>query len=277
MNPVTGEGSLKGTSDAFVSEIAPPTSTLPAQLLFSTYLGGSADEDTDLGAIAVDSTGTFIYVTGNTDSTDFPLQSAAVQSTYKGNGDAFVVKYAQGQAFAMTATTPSPVSPGASATSTITLTAYNSYASPVNLTCAVTGTGSPLPVCSVTGANPVTPTATSTATITTTGATAALYHTPKFFYAMWLPVAGMSLLGMSFSSNRSRRKKLLGFLMIGMVMASLFLMPACGGGSSGGGGGGGGGGCTGCTPAGAYTVTITGTGTDANNITQQAQVILTVN
>jgi hypothetical protein len=95
----------------------------------------------------------------------------------------------------------------------------------------------------------------------------------KFFYAMWLPIVGLSLMGMSFSSTRSRRKKLLGFLMIGMVMAALFVMPACGGSSNNGGGGGGGGG----TPAGSYTVTITGTGTDANAITETAQVTLTVN
>jgi hypothetical protein len=96
-----------------------------------------------------------------------------------------------------------------------------------------------------------------------------------FFYAMWLPVAGMSLVGMGFSSARSRRKKLLGFLMIGMVMAVLLLMPACGGSSGSGGGGGGGGG--GGTPAGSYTVTITGTGTDASATMQSTQVTLTVN
>jgi hypothetical protein len=116
----------------------------------------------------------------------------------------------------------------------------------------------------------------STLTITTTGASAALSRPSKFFYAMWLPIAGLSLVGMGFSSARSRRKKLLGFLMIAMVMTALFLMPACGGGSSGGGGGGGGGGgCTGCTPAGSYTVTITGT--DANNLSHSATTTLAVN
>ena len=105
-----------------------------------------------------------------------------------------------------------------------------------------------------------------------------MFRPSKFLYAMWLPIAGFSLIGMGFSSARSRRKKLLGFLMIGMVMTALFLMPACGGSSSNtGGGGGGGGGCTGCTPAGTYTVTITGTGTDANTTTHSTTVMLTVN
>jgi hypothetical protein len=86
----------------------------------------------------------------------------------------------------------------------------------------------------------------------------------------------MALVGMGFSSARTRRKKLLGFLMIGMVMTALFLMPACGGGSSSsttpppsG--------CSGCTPAGSYTVTITGTGTDAATTTHSTTVTLTVN
>ncbi|MGA2923100.1 MAG: hypothetical protein ABSE28_18495 [Candidatus Sulfotelmatobacter sp.] len=99
----------------------------------------------------------------------------------------------------------------------------------------------------------------------------------KFFYAMWLPIAGLSLVGMGFSSARSRRKKLLGFLMVGMVLTALFLMPACGGSSNSGGGGGGGGGCTGCTTAGSYTVSITGTGTDPATTTHSTTVTLTVN
>lgn len=117
------------------------------------------------------------------------------------------------------------------------------------------------------------PGATSTVTIATTGASAALVRPSKFFYGMWLPIVGLSLIGMGFSSARSRRKKMLGFLMVAMVMAGLLLMPGCGGSNSGGGGGG----CTGCTPAGNYTVTITGTGTDASTTTHSTTVTLTVN
>jgi hypothetical protein len=161
--------------------------------------------------------------------------------------------------------------------STVTLTSVHGYNSSVNLSCSVTGSGTPLPACSASSFSPdsVTPTtsgASSTLTITTTGSSSALFAPRKLFYAMWLPVAGMSLVGMSFGSARSRRKKVLGFLMIGMVMAALFVMPACGGSSGGGGGGGGGG-----TPAGSYTVTITGTGQDASMTTVSTQVTLTVN
>lgn len=270
------QSALGGGNDAFVSEL----SASGSQLVFSTYLGGSQDEDDggDYGAIAVDSMNN-IYVTGNTASSNFPTQSPFTGGgTSGGNGDAFVVKYAQGPSFTITATTPAAVSPGGSGTSTVTLTAFHGYNSSVNLSCSVTGSGTPLPACSASSfspdqVTPITSGATSTLTITTTGSSSALFAPRKIFYAMWLPIAGMSLVGMSFGSARSRRKTILGFLMIGMVMAALFVMPACGGSSNGGGGGGGGGG----TPAGSYTVTITGTGTDANATTTSTPITLTVN
>ncbi|MGA8686520.1 MAG: hypothetical protein WB623_19105 [Candidatus Sulfotelmatobacter sp.] len=100
--------------------------------------------------------------------------------------------------FTLTATAPAAVTPGSSPTSTVTLTSFDGYNSSVNLTCTVAGSGSPLPGCSVTGTNPLTPTAggaTSTVTITTTGPIGSAFRPRKIFYAMWLPVAGLSLLG----------------------------------------------------------------------------------
>lgn len=282
-----------GSTDAFVTVL----STSQNLALFSTYLGGGGDEDQLSGAIALDSSHN-IYVTGDTDSGNgstavFPTKNA-LDSTYGGGTclnssntnvpctDAFITAYGPATVpdFTIAATAPTAVSPGSSGTSSVTLTSLNGYNSSVSLTCSVSGTGSPAPTCSFSPTS-VTPAAspgtTSTLTIATTGSSAAMFRPSKFFYAMWLPIAGFSLMGMGFSSARSRRKKLLGFLMIGVVMTALFLMPACGGSSGGGGGGGGGGGCTGCTPAGTYTVTITGTGTDASATTHSTTVTLTVN
>ncbi|MFX0065050.1 MAG: SBBP repeat-containing protein [Candidatus Hermodarchaeota archaeon] len=57
-------------------------------LVFSTYLGGKYD---DIGhAIAVDDAGN-TYITGETTSSNFPLQ-APYQSSYKGESDVFVTK-----------------------------------------------------------------------------------------------------------------------------------------------------------------------------------------
>lgn len=278
VNPT--QATIGGGNDAFVSEF-----NSAGALVFSTYLGGLLNENTSttgesaLGSIAVDAAGANVYVTGNTLSTNFPT-IAAEQNSEAGGIDAFVAKYAFPTTpdFVFSATTPAAVSPGSSSTSIVTLTSINGYNFPVNLTCSVAGTGSPLPVCgSFSPASPVTPNgpgAKTTLTITTTGASAAIFHPSKFLYAMWLPIVGMSLMGMGFSSARSRRKKVLGFFLIAMVMLALCLMPACGGSSNSGGGGGG---CSGCTPAGSYTVTITGAGTDASATTHSTTVTLTVN
>jgi hypothetical protein len=69
-----------------------------------------------------------------------------------------------------------------------------------------------------------------------------------------LPLGGLTLLGAGFSS---RRKKVLGLLLIFLVISGLVFLGACGGGSSSSGGGGGGG--KPGTPSGKYTVTVTGT------------------
>lgn len=77
-----------GDSDAFVSKIASDGKTL----IYSTYLGGSGTEDlANHSGISVDSAGN-AYVTGDTQSANFPLKSA-VQPAKNGNtttSDAFV-------------------------------------------------------------------------------------------------------------------------------------------------------------------------------------------
>ncbi len=65
--------------DAFVSRLSPSGSAL----VYSTYLGGKRD-DTALG-IAIDSSGN-AYVTGKTDSIDFPVTEGAFQALNAGSG-----------------------------------------------------------------------------------------------------------------------------------------------------------------------------------------------
>jgi len=78
-----------GYFDAFVTELNPAGSAL----VFSTYLGGSDDEN--VGGIAVNArgdikiTGMDIFITGDTFSADFPT---TVSSVLNGLKDAFVVK-----------------------------------------------------------------------------------------------------------------------------------------------------------------------------------------
>lgn len=77
-----------GSSDAFVSKLAPDGKTL----IYSTYLGGNGTEDlANHSGISVDTAGN-AYVTGDTQSANFPLKNA-LQPAKNGNtstSDAFV-------------------------------------------------------------------------------------------------------------------------------------------------------------------------------------------
>jgi hypothetical protein len=83
------QSSRNGDHDTFITKIDPdPTKNGSAQLVYSSYFGGSGIEDT--WGIAADVSGK-IYVTGITLSPDFPITADAFQASY-GGGDAFVAK-----------------------------------------------------------------------------------------------------------------------------------------------------------------------------------------
>jgi hypothetical protein len=78
-----------GVFDAFVSKLNADGSAL----LYSTYLGGN-NHDWGFGT-ALDASGN-AYVTGCTDSSDFPTTPSAFQTTYGGQEDAYVSKLSLG-------------------------------------------------------------------------------------------------------------------------------------------------------------------------------------
>ncbi len=81
-----------GGTDAFVTKV----NAAGSALAYSTYLGGSTADNVD--GIAVNSGSA--YVTGDTDSANFPTAPGALQASYAGGGDAFVTKYdATGSSF----------------------------------------------------------------------------------------------------------------------------------------------------------------------------------
>jgi len=75
---------FKGYRDLFVSRLNASGSAL----IYSTYLGGSGDDQA--GAIAIDAANV-AYITGTTASTDFPTVNP-IQATLGGGYDAFVAK-----------------------------------------------------------------------------------------------------------------------------------------------------------------------------------------
>jgi hypothetical protein len=75
--------SLRGPYNAFVSKL----NSRGSALIYSTYLGGSGDETglfgDDGSAIAVDSSGN-AYVTGNTESSNFPTTAGGLSDHSQG-------------------------------------------------------------------------------------------------------------------------------------------------------------------------------------------------
>ncbi len=195
------------------------------------------------------------------------------------------------------AATPASVSPGGSSTATVTLAAGTGYTGSVSLSCTITPvvTGATAPGCGFGNTSPVTVTGaggSATMMFTSVGPLSAVLQGPLSeikdsmaiassnprarpsgtklqFYALWLPIPGLALIGLGLGSRGSRRKKLLGLLLLGMILASLLILPACGNSSGSHSSG---------TPAGAYTITITGK--DANGVIQigaAPTVVVTVN
>jgi hypothetical protein len=174
------------------------------------------------------------------------------------------------------AATPASIAPGGSATATVAVTPSNGYTGSVTLSCSITPAVTPAPSCSfnmnpvsVQGANPVSP----TLTFTTVGPSAAIFGAPGTFFAALLPISGFLLLGLCFVSEKSCRKALSRILPLWVLLACAAASGCGGGGNSSPPPGSPG------TPAGSYTVTITGK--DASGLSQSnsspVTVVFTVN
>ncbi len=86
--PVTSgafQTSLAGGTDAFVAKL----SAAGSAFVYATYVGGSADDYG--GGIAVDAGGS-AYLVGGSSSPNFPTTPGAFQTSFAGNGDAYLVK-----------------------------------------------------------------------------------------------------------------------------------------------------------------------------------------
>ena len=90
-NPYYGE--KVGNLDIFVAKFNPNVSGSDS-LVWSTYLGG--DNSDKATAIALSTDG-FLYLTGDTASTNFPLAGTPAQGAIKGDTDAFLVRLSRTQ------------------------------------------------------------------------------------------------------------------------------------------------------------------------------------
>ena len=282
--PVSGspfQGTLNGSnSDAFITEFSNTGS-----VVYSSFFGGTGVENSiagdpsqgAIGAVAVDSSSNAYMAGGTASTTGFTATSPLPCCTSYAGGlsDGFVAKVGAAPADFSVAVSPSSISTtSGQTTSTITVTVSSvnsSYGQAVTLSCG----GLPAKgVCHFSPAS-VTPGAspqTSSLTIATNGASSASLampgsHGTQVLAAMVLPIFGFTLLGTGM--NPRNKKRLVGLLLLGLVLAGLMVLPACGGSGGGGGGGGGGG-----TPPGTYSMTVIGAAGSANH---SAALTLTVN
>jgi len=183
--------------------------------------------------------------------------------------------------FVMSVPSLSPVSPGSSATGSVTLTAGNTYSGTMNLTCSLTASpagAQSVPACSLNPANMNLASGgsgTAVLTVTTTAASPA-----SAGLNLW-PMGGGSLLAaLVMFGMPSRRRRWASALVVLLVMAGAGAIGCGGGGGSIAGGGGGNQKSvqpsTPATTAGSYTLTVTATDAANPKLTSSANVLVTV-
>jgi hypothetical protein len=109
-------------------------------------------------------------------------------------------------------------------------------------------------------------TALSIATVARPVTTGSLFRRGSF-YAAWLPIGGLSLVGLGLGAGRKRRRWLAGAVLC-LIAGAILLQSGCGSSSSGIASGGG-------TQAGTYTITIQGSATAAASHSTKVTLIVT--
>ena len=192
--------------------------------------------------------------------------------------------------YSLAATTPAAVSPGSSATSTITGKASTTnYTGTVTMaSCSLTSSPSgavSLPACSVSGTITYTDGAASgsgTATVSTTAASVGAMVRPKLPGDKgWFNAGSGAILALLvFFGIPARRRSWRNMLVVLVSLVILGGMAACGsglGGTMGNGNGNGNGTGTSATTAGTYTFTVQGTGNDPASTQETTTFTVTVN
>jgi hypothetical protein len=263
--------------------IGPPSGSLTPNVVFASIWATGMTDATNW-----DSGDCYGYIyTTSTNPISFDWQMANANGLPNGgsNYDGAAIEILPGAAatqnptYSMTAAAAT-VSPGGSATSTVTVTSTSGYAGTVTFTCVVTAqpTGAnDLPTCSASQTvtlSASTTSGTATVTVSTTAASSSDLVWPAAGKKWGKPSGGVVLALLAFLWIPARRRRwpsIFGVLLVATFLGSI---AGCGGG--GGSSAGGGGVINPGTTAGAYTITVTGTGSDAARTTATTTFTLMV-
>jgi hypothetical protein len=254
----------------FTAAVAPGTAGVPSGTV--TFVDGT----TPLGSSALGGNGVATFSTSTlTAGTHSITAGYGGDNNFNGSTSTAVSLVVTAPDFSISAGTllPASVAPGASAKSTITINPLGGLnLSTVALTCSVSNGSSPAPTCSLGTISVANNTGTSVLTVATSGAQAALVPVDKRgsgrLFAIGLIIPAILLGGAGLKTPT--RTKILSFSLFFFVLAGCMLQAACGNSS---------GSKTPMTvtssetPAGIYTVTVTG---NSNGMQHATTVSLTV-
>jgi subtilase family serine protease len=252
----TPTGAVTLTSSAAVSGstlASGLTAQLSAGVASITIPANSLSAGTDTLSVSYAGDGVYLPATGTASIT-------VTQSTYT-----------------LSSTTPAAVSPGGTATSTISgVASTTGYVGVVTLSNCTVTTGPTnavnIPTCTVSGTityaggSTDTPTGTGTATVTTYSNASAMLNTHP--YKLLYGAGGTVLAFLVFLGIPARRKSWRALLGAIVLLAGLGTLSACGGGVTA---------TSNATTPGSYTFQVTGTGNDANSTVETTTFTLTVN
>jgi hypothetical protein len=299
-NYSSATGSTPSSSQVTVTPapIAPTVTVVPASATANT--GATLSVPITVTGSGVTPTGTVTLSSGGYTSSAATLVNGSYTFTIPSNSlsagaDTLTAKYSGDSvylaasatasvtvtqsAYSLAATTPTAVTAGSPATSTVTVSTTTAYAGTVVLACALTASpaaATNLPTCAVTTPSITlgngSASVTSTVAITSTGATAAMaLPVDNSQQNLWKHLGGGAVLAFlvlfGIPSRRRGWRAMLGVLLLFTAIGAL---SGCGGKSSSNSGKAG-------TTAGSYTFTVTGIGTPAETPVPTTAFTLTIN
>src|SRR5579864_1816302 len=222
------------------------------------------DTSTFLGSVVLDVTDAASLTTSSLAVGQHSITASYVgDSNNLGSTSAVFMETVNAADFAMSANPASAtVSAGSAASFTITVTPQGSFPDSITLTCAGLPTQTNClfsPAALIPNANTVSTTLTISTAARSALASSEQGRRLNPLYAVWLIIPSLLLGGIA-----PRRKRMMACVLACAVAGGCFFLASCGGANTGGGGGGKG---TGGTPAGTYSVNVTGAGASAQHTT----------